>query len=96
MGGVEVSDSHRPEVGMCGVTAVAGDIRVSVQEVGAPDWRSGHLAVGLLVDSDVVLVPAPPSLLAQDDVDLQVVIMPACASSVRPTTVPRPWPWPAT
>jgi hypothetical protein len=62
---------------MCGVTAVNADIRVSVQAVGAPDWRAGHLAVGLLADSDVLLVPAPPPQVYDAEADLQAVIMPA-------------------
>ena len=61
---------------MCGVTAIRADLRVSIQTRGTADIEAGHLGVGLLVDSDAVLVAAPPAPLWSDTADLEVLIIP--------------------
>ena len=42
---------------MCVGSAIRADIRVSIQDRTAPDRVSGHIATGILVDGDIVLVP---------------------------------------
>lgn len=42
---------------MCFGSAIRADIRVSIQDRHAPDRVSGHLATGILVDGDQLLVP---------------------------------------
>lgn len=44
---------------MCVGSAIRADIRVSIQDRNARDRVSGHLATGILVDGDIVLVPNP-------------------------------------
>ncbi|MDR7274425.1 hypothetical protein [Catenuloplanes atrovinosus] len=61
---------------VCSVTALATDLRVSIQSHGASDLTTGHRAVGLLMDSDAVLVPAPPPEVWTAGSDVQAVIIP--------------------
>lgn len=61
---------------MCGITAIGADLRVSIQAYGAPDLGAGHLAVGLLLDSDVVLIPVPPPQVYDSLADLEMVVIP--------------------
>jgi hypothetical protein len=42
---------------MCVGSAISADIRVSIQDIYAPDRVTGHLATGILVDGDAVLIP---------------------------------------
>jgi hypothetical protein len=60
---------------MCGVTAMRTDLRISIQRRGTTDVREGHLAVGLLLDSDSVMVPAPPPEWLSS-ADLEALIIP--------------------
>jgi hypothetical protein len=57
-------------------TAIRDELRVSVQAYEAVDLVSGHLAPGLLLDSDLVLVPAPPDEVWEPGADPMVVIIP--------------------
>jgi hypothetical protein len=54
------------------------DVVVSLQVRGAEDrpW-DGHLAAGLLTDTDLVVVPGPPSSVLNESVELEVLIIPA-------------------
>ncbi|MEJ3747310.1 hypothetical protein WEI85_28995 [Actinomycetes bacterium KLBMP 9797] len=49
---------------------------VSVQDRSADDPRSGHRAGGLLIDSDVVMVPRPPAEVLDPGYLFDVVIVP--------------------
>jgi hypothetical protein len=49
---------------------------VSIQDRLAPDRVAGHLATGILVDGDVVLVPAPPEALFDRERQFEVLIFP--------------------
>jgi hypothetical protein len=42
----------------------------------APDRVAGHLATGILVDGDVVLIPAPPATLFDRERQFEVLIFP--------------------
>lgn len=61
---------------MCHNAAIHADLRVSVQIRGARDRARGHLAVGILADSPVVLVPNPPVRLLQPEPELEVLVVP--------------------
>ncbi len=62
--------------GMCLGSATRADIRVSIQDRQAPDRVAGHLATGILVDGDVVLIPSPPETLFDRDRQFEVLIFP--------------------
>ncbi|GIH01991.1 hypothetical protein Rhe02_00580 [Rhizocola hellebori] len=49
---------------------------MSIQDRLAPDRVAGHLATGILVDGDVVLIPAPPEALFDRERQFQVLIFP--------------------
>lgn len=78
---------------MCVGTSVHADIRVSIQDRSAPDRVSGHLATGILVDADAVLVPNPPQAVLDGDRDLEVVIFPVDLDEHRPIDVLTGWKW---
>ncbi|MEV4416093.1 hypothetical protein [Catellatospora sp. NPDC049609] len=78
---------------MCVGTAVRADIRVSVQDRSAPDRVSGHLATGILVDADVVLVPNPPRELLEPGRDLELVVFPVALDPHSPVDVLDGWKW---
>jgi hypothetical protein len=62
--------------GMCVGSAIRADIRVSIQDRNAPDRVSGHVATGILVDGDIVLVP---NIVFEDDSggrELEALIFP--------------------
>ncbi|MEU4513622.1 hypothetical protein AB0G05_29335 [Nonomuraea wenchangensis] len=61
---------------MCDIYSISADLRVSVQLKKAPDRVAGHLAVGVLGDSNVVLVPDPPAALLETDEEIEVLIAP--------------------
>ncbi|MBB5872676.1 hypothetical protein F4553_006110 [Allocatelliglobosispora scoriae] len=50
---------------------------MSIQDRSAPDRAAGHLAAGLLVDADIVLIPSPPESLWDAAADIEVLIFPA-------------------
>jgi hypothetical protein len=56
---------------------VTAEVAVSIQAVDmrTEPWR-GHLATGLLLDSDTVLVPAPPDALVDGSVACEVLVLP--------------------
>jgi hypothetical protein len=64
------------EVVMCGISAIRTDLRVSIQARGAPNSVRGHLAVGVLADSNLVIVPNPPRALLDDSFEFSVWIIP--------------------
>ncbi|SBT41960.1 hypothetical protein [Micromonospora auratinigra] len=78
---------------MCIETAIRADIRVSVQDRAAPDRAAGHLATGVLVDGDLVLVPDPPERLFDPALDLEVLIFPAGPAERLPVEAPPVWKW---
>ncbi|WP_433527996.1 hypothetical protein ACQPYA_16635 [Micromonospora sp. CA-263727] len=78
---------------MCVDTAILADIRVSIQDRRAPDRLAGHLAVGVLVDGDQVLVPNPPKQLLDPHADLEVVIFPAGLEERLPVEAAPVWKW---
>jgi hypothetical protein len=49
---------------------------VSIQDRLAPDRVAGHLATGILVDGDVVLIPSPPETLFDRERQFEVLIFP--------------------
>jgi hypothetical protein len=51
------------------------DFVVSLQRRDAANWRTGHLAAGLLVDQRTVLVPDPPKLLYAPDGRFDVLLV---------------------
>lgn len=79
--------------GMCVGSAVRADIRVSIQDRTAADRVSGHLATGILVDGDAVLVPNPPKELLSDDRDLEVLILPTALDDHARIDVIPAWKW---
>ena len=53
------------------------EIHVSVQAAGRTvGWRAVHLAAGMLGDTDMALVPAPPPALLDPAQDFEVVTIP--------------------
>ncbi len=62
--------------GMCLGSATRADIRVSIQDSSAADRVSGHVATGILVDGDAVLIPAPPPALFDRERQFEVLIFP--------------------
>jgi hypothetical protein len=58
---------------MCVGSAIRADIRVSIQDRNAPDRVSGHLATGILVDGDVVLVP---NRVFEEGLQLEALVFP--------------------
>jgi len=78
---------------MCVETAVRADIRVSIQDRSAPDRASGHLAAGVLVDADVVLVPNPPKRLFAPDLDAEVLVFPVDLEPRLAVEAPPIWKW---
>ena len=49
---------------------------MSIQDRNAPDRAAGHLATGILVDGDIVLVPNPPETVLDEGRELEVLILP--------------------
>jgi hypothetical protein len=78
---------------MCIETAIRADIRVSIQDRAAPDRVTGHLAAGVLVDGDLVLVPDPPERLFDPALDLEVLIFPTNLPDRLPVEAPPVWKW---
>ncbi|GIJ80456.1 hypothetical protein SAMN05443287_10431 [Micromonospora phaseoli] len=78
---------------MCVDTAIRADIRVSIQDRRASDRAAGHLAVGVLIDGDQVLVPNPPKELLDPHADLEVVVFPAGLQTRLPVEVAPVWKW---
>ena len=58
---------------MCVGSAIRADIRVSIQDRNAPDRVAGHLATGILVDGDIVLVP---NISFDDRHEIEALIFP--------------------
>ncbi|MCI4066979.1 hypothetical protein MRQ36_32215 [Micromonospora sp. R77] len=78
---------------MCIETAIRADIRVSIQDRAAPDRAAGHVAAGVLVDGDLVLVPDPPERLFDPALDLEMLIFPADLAERLPVETPPVWKW---
>ncbi|QOC91789.1 hypothetical protein [Micromonospora craniellae] len=78
---------------MCVDTAIRAEIRVSIQDRRATDRAAGHLAAGVLIDGDQVLVPDPPKLLLDPHADLEVVIFPAGLDEHLPVEAAPVWKW---
>ncbi|MEV6815805.1 hypothetical protein, partial [Micromonospora sp. NPDC051296] len=78
---------------MCVDTANRAEIRVSIQDRRAPDRAAGHLAVGVLIDGDQVLVPNPSKQVLDPHADLEVVIFPASLEERLPVEVAPVWKW---
>ncbi|RIV41555.1 hypothetical protein [Micromonospora radicis] len=78
---------------MCVDTAIRAEIRVSVQDRRASDRAAGHLAVGVLIDGDQVLVPNPPERLLDPHADLEVVVFPVGLEERLPVEVAPVWKW---
>lgn len=70
------------------------DLAISLQVRGAETepWN-GHLAAGVLLDADVVLVPSPPDLLLDPLREFEVVVIPMplrperTVERIRPTRI---------
>jgi hypothetical protein len=78
---------------MCITTSRQLNIRVSVQDRRAADRAAGHLATGVLVDGDVVLVPNPPASVLDPAADLEIVICPVDGDDHAPIDVIPIWKW---
>jgi hypothetical protein len=63
---------------------------VSIQDRNAPDRVSGHLATGILVDADLVLVPNPSF---DDRRDIEVLIFPTDLNDRSAIDVEPVWKW---
>jgi hypothetical protein len=61
---------------MCGISAIRTDLRVSVQARGARDLVEGHIAGGVLADSNLVVVPNPPRVLLDEVFEFDMWIIP--------------------
>jgi hypothetical protein len=61
---------------VCGNAAIHADLRISIQVRGARDRVEGQVAVGILADSHMVLVPNPPVRLLEDSPELEVMVIP--------------------
>lgn len=55
-------------------TAIATDIRVSLQHRTAPDRAAGHIAAAVLLDEDLVIAPMPRPELLDREWDPEVLI----------------------
>jgi hypothetical protein len=75
---------------MCVGSAIRTDIRVSIQDRSAPDRVAGHLATGILVDGDLVLVP---NQSFDDRLDLEVLIFPTDVNDHSAIDVVSGWKW---
>jgi hypothetical protein len=75
---------------MCVGSAIRTDIRVSIQDRRAPDRLSGHLATGILVDGDLVLVP---NQAFDDRLDLEVLIFSTDVNEHSAIDVIDAWKW---
>ncbi|WP_187399536.1 hypothetical protein [Micromonospora sp. AP08] len=78
---------------MCTETAIRADIRVSVQDRSLPDRVAGHVATGILVDADAILVPNPPARLLEADLDAEVLIFPTDLSPHIAIEARPVWKW---
>jgi hypothetical protein len=65
---------------MYGVSAIRAELRISIQARNAQDLVAGHLATGVLADSDLVMVPNPQLLVIDEAPDVQALVIPVPVS----------------
>jgi hypothetical protein len=75
---------------MCGISAIQAELRVSIQDRRARNLVRGHRAIGLLADSNLVVVPNPPSELLDDEFDFDAWIIPVPVAPEKAIDVIRP------